>query len=413
MKIVSVEDMHAAGGVRASYSFLKITTDEGLVGWSEFNEERRLEPPGLAAFPGLTMAIRDLASGLIGVDPRNVAEISQLLYAGSRLADGGIAQHANAAIEHALLDVKAKALGVPVHELLGGAQRERLRVYWSHCGSYRAWYPEALGTPPIQTLDDIVALGREVTDRGFAALKTNPLPWEDGRLAQRGIGARFGDWDGELTNPQLAGILQGLEAFRAGGGPDVGLMLDVNFSFKPESLKRLAKALESFGMFWLELDLYDPAALGALRASTSTPIASLEAIFGARNLNAYLRHQPVDTVLIDVQYNGILESMRMANLAYANEIKIAAHQAYGHLSILHGATLCALAPNFRIMEYDVDRPSWSDDLFTHPTVVEDGEFVMPNRPGWGTDISEDAVLAHPPTEVGSADWLLDFHRNNS
>ena len=57
MKIVSVEDMHAAGGVRASYSFLKITTDEGLVGWSEFNEERRLEPPGLAAFPGLTMAI--------------------------------------------------------------------------------------------------------------------------------------------------------------------------------------------------------------------------------------------------------------------------------------------------------------------------------------------------------------------
>lgn len=413
MKIISIEDVHAAGGVRQSYSFLKVTTDDGIVGWSEFNEESRLEPPHLSAFPGLTMAIRQIAPGLIGLDPMNVSGIAQTLYAGSRLADGGVAAHANAAIEHALLDIKAKALGVPVYELLGGAIRNRIPLYWSHCGTYRAMYPEPLGVEPLETIDDVVALGREAAARGFRGLKTNPLLWEDGRLAGRAAGTRYGDWGGELDRKQLASIVQMLEAFREGGGPDIGLMLDVNFAYKPESLRRLAKALERLGLFWLEIDLYDPAALGRLRSGTSTPIASLEAVFGARNWRAYLEHDPVDTALVDVQYNGITESLRMANLAYAHEVKVAAHHAYGYLSTLHGATLCAIVPNFRIMEYDVDHPTWGDELVTHPPAVEQGEFVMPTRPGWGTDIDEAAVLARPPTNVGGASWLLDYHRRHA
>src|SRR5205823_5773879 len=117
--------------------------------------------------------------------------------------------------------------------------------------------------------------------------------------------------------------------------------------------------------------------------------------------------------IVDVQYNGISEALRIASLAYAHEVKVAAHNAYGHLSILHGATFCAVAPNFRIMEYDVDYPPWLDDLTTNPPAIQDGELVLPTRPGWGTDVDEGGVAAHPPTDVGAATWLLDWHRRNA
>src|SRR6202008_5049183 len=84
---------------------------------------------------------------------------------------GGINQQAIAAIENALLDIKGKALGVPVYELFGGPVRERIPVYWSHCGSYRVRNHELVGVNPLRTYDDIAALGAEVKQRGFKALK--------------------------------------------------------------------------------------------------------------------------------------------------------------------------------------------------------------------------------------------------
>ena len=84
-------------------------------------------------------------------------------------------QQAIGAIENALLDVKARALGMPVYELLGGPVRDRIRLYWSHCGTYRVSRAEEMQIPPVRTLDDIVALGKEVVAKGYTALKTNVL----------------------------------------------------------------------------------------------------------------------------------------------------------------------------------------------------------------------------------------------
>src|SRR5436190_9889189 len=103
MKIVKLEDFHADGGWD-TYSFLKITTDEGLVGWSEYNESRRR---------GMTQVIHGLGAGLIGKDPRAVGKIDAALYATSRPTAGGLHANAIATIENACLDIKAKALGVP------------------------------------------------------------------------------------------------------------------------------------------------------------------------------------------------------------------------------------------------------------------------------------------------------------
>ena len=154
MKIVKIEDLHCDAGWRVN-SFVKITTDEGIVGWSEYME-------GYGA-PGLTGVIRKIGERLIGRDPRPVEAISALLYAATRQAAGGINQMAIAAIENALVDIKAKALGVPVYELLGGPVRDRLQLYWSHCGTYRARHADRIrewaGVDPVRSLDDIVALG--------------------------------------------------------------------------------------------------------------------------------------------------------------------------------------------------------------------------------------------------------------
>ena len=114
MKISRIVDLHADAGWRV-FSFLKIETDAGLIGWSEYNESYGSK--------GLTVVIMKLAEMLIVQDPRPVELITANLYARTRQAPGGIIQQAIAAIENALVDVKAKALGVPVCEMLGGPGR--------------------------------------------------------------------------------------------------------------------------------------------------------------------------------------------------------------------------------------------------------------------------------------------------
>jgi L-alanine-DL-glutamate epimerase-like enolase superfamily enzyme len=164
MKIVKIEDLHCNAGWR-DFSFLKITTDEGLIGWSEYNE-------GYGS-AGLTAVIRRMAQDLIGHDPRPIERLMARQQAITRQAPGGLNQQAMAAIENALLDVKAKALGIPVYELFGGPVRDRLPLYWSHCGSYRFRNADVMGVEPVRSLDDLVKLGKHVKERGFKALKTN------------------------------------------------------------------------------------------------------------------------------------------------------------------------------------------------------------------------------------------------
>mgnify|MGYP003334737870 FL=1 len=148
MKITKIERLHADGAWR-TLDFLKISTDDGIIGWSEYNE----------SFGGLGVSsiIDNLAPLLIGKDPRPYEAHVALLYAVRRQASGGAIAQAIGAIENALLDIKAKALGVPVYEMLGGPVRDRVRLYWSHCASYRVSHSESMSIPPVRTLDDIVA----------------------------------------------------------------------------------------------------------------------------------------------------------------------------------------------------------------------------------------------------------------
>ena len=172
MKITHVETLHCDAGWR-NFSFLKIATADGIVGWSEFSEGF-----GTAGLGGVIAA---LAKTIIGADPRRIGLITSALYTKVTPARAGLNHLAIAAIENALLDIKAKALGVPIYDLFGGAIRTRIPLYWSHCGTYRARNADLVGAPPLKTYDDISRLGEEVKRRGFHALKTNILlPGKDG-----------------------------------------------------------------------------------------------------------------------------------------------------------------------------------------------------------------------------------------
>jgi L-alanine-DL-glutamate epimerase-like enolase superfamily enzyme len=388
VKITAIEDIHASAGWR-TLSFLKVTTDSGLVGWSEFGEGRSM--------PGLTGVIRKMSRQLIGQDPRQVGRISARLYAHTRTANSGMIAQAIAAIENACLDIKAKALGVPVYELFGGAVRETLPVYWSHCGTLRVRHPDLFGGNALRSLDDIVALGREVAAGGYQALKTNILTFNDGKAAnyQAGFGMSEGHPALNLDDHLLGGIVDLMAAFRQGAGPTVKLSIDLNCNFKPDGVRQIAKALEPLRLLWLEFDLHDPKSLAAIRQSTTTPIGSLETLYGRRNLKPYLEETAVDAVIIDPQWNGMIEAVRMATLVDTYDVNVAVHNYHGHLSTLIGSHFAASIPNFRIAEVVVDEAPWVADFFTHPVVIANGQITVPDRPGWGTDINEDAVRGHP------------------
>ncbi len=146
----------------------------------------------------------------------------------------------------------------------------------------------------------------------------------------------------------------------------------------------------------LEIDSYDPAALATIRRSARTGIASCESLYGRRQFRSYLQRQAVDVAIIDVAWNGILESAKIAAMADACEVSLAPHNFNGHLGSLMSAHLCAAIPNFHVMEIDIEDVPWKDDVVSRPPGIEDGELVIPAGPGWGVEINEDVIRAHPP-----------------
>ncbi|HVZ09015.1 mandelate racemase/muconate lactonizing enzyme family protein [Rhodopila sp.] len=389
MKIAAIETLQADAGWRM-FSFLKVTTDDGVVGWSEFNES--------FGSAGLSDVIRALTPVLIGRDPRRFEQITQHLHVLTRQSRGGLNQQAIAAIENALLDVAGKAYGVPVCALFGGPIRERIPVYWSHFGTYRVRSAALMGVPPLRNHDDLARHAREVRDRGFRALKTNILPLAEGTLSSYvpGFGRTAGwpelNWDNRLVQS----VKTQLAAIRGAVGGEMGIHLDINFNFKTEGFKRIADAVADANLTWLEIDTHDAPALAEIKRGAPCPIASCETLHGRREFKPFLDLYATDVAIIDVIWNGLVESAKIAAMADVHEINVAPHNFYGHLCSAISAHFSAIVPNFRVMELDLDSAPWRDEFYTSVPVIENGDFILPTGPGWGIDVNEKAVRARPP-----------------
>lgn len=389
MKIDKVEALACDAGWR-NYNFLKITTDTGLVGWSEYDESY--------GPPGLTGVIERYAARIIGSKVSDHERIYGQLAASIRPAPFGMAAEALGAIENALLDVKGKALGVPCYEMLGGKHRDSIPIYWSHCATWRISHPSHYH-PAINTLDDVQKLGAEARERGLKAVKTNLFRYGGDRPKQwhAGFGAPY--QPGLNIDMQLIrDVRKHLEALRDGAGPDVELMIDLNFNARTEGYLRLIKELADFNFLWVELDIYNPEALAHIRQKSPVAISSLETLFGVRQYLPYFQAQAVDVAIIDVVWNGVWQSMKIANTAEAFDVNIAPHNFYSHLATMMNVHFAAAVPNLRIMEQDVDRLSWDDELFSHAPEIRDGAITVPDRPGWGCEPNEEAMRKYPAKE---------------
>ncbi len=391
MKIARVETLQADGGFRR-VCFVKLTTDDGIVGWSEYGEHF-----GTAGVTGIIHALGEL---IVGLDPLHIERIAALLRGRTIQASGGINQNAISALINALLDVKGKALGVPVHALLGGALRDRVPVYWSHIGTYRVRHAEMLGKPPLKNYDDWARLGEEARKGGFKAVKTGLVAEAPGGgFANIGPGFAYtpGYPELNLSRQTLNTLTRQLAALREGLGPDVDLMLDINFHFKTEGFLEVVRAVEPYRLAWLEVDTYDPKALKRIRDTARFPIASLEALYGRIGHRPFLEAGAVDVAIIDLIWNGYLEAFKMAALAEVHEVNISTHNFCGGvLSDVISAHFAAAIPNLRCVEYDPEDVPWKPQFLKAPLTVENGDLLVPQGPGWGIDVDEAFVRSRPP-----------------
>ncbi len=395
MKITNIETFIVDAGWRP-WIFVRVDTDAGISGWGECSDGRSPY--------GVTGTVRDLTPLLIGKDPRAYEMRFWDMLRGTRQSPGGIAAKAIAGVELALIDIKARALGISVVELFGGPTREQVRVYWSHCGTSRARNSDLLNTPPLRTMDDIAALGREVVEKGYTALKTNiVIPGDPAGVYFGGFGGEPGTTDGVVSRQMLRHIETLIGTFRDVVGPDVDINLDLNFNFKPESCMRIARVLEQFDLLWLEIDMYEPDAIRQIKDATSTKICTGENLFYMREFIPYFQARSADVFMIDVPWNGFAQSKKVGDLAEAYQLNVAPHNYYSHLSTCISASLCAVLPNVRIMEIDVDDVPWREDMVTHVPHIENGYLTIPSGPGWGIEMVEEVLKAHP-WDKGNANW---------
>jgi L-alanine-DL-glutamate epimerase-like enolase superfamily enzyme len=386
MNVAQLETLYCDAGWRP-WIFVKATTDDGAVGWAEITDSHG-SPRGLAGI------VEDLAAHVVGRDPRPVERIVWDLFRATRQSPGSVIQKAIGGVENALLDLKAKALGVPVHELFGGPTRDEVEVYWSHCGTTRARAWEVTKTPKLASYDDVTALGREVVERGFTAFKTNILvPGDEPQVLMPGF-----QGDGLDRNPSSEleqALVRLLEAFRAGTGGKAQPIVDLNFNLTAEGVLRVAGALDGFDLAWLEVDAFDPVSLSVVRRDSPIPICSGENLYTNRGFRPFFEAGAMDVASVDVIWNGFHQAKKIADLAETFEVNCAPHNYYSHLATFISAQWCAAIPNVRMLEVDVDDVPWREELTTGVPQIEQGKLVIPTAAGWGVEVNEDVLRAHP------------------
>lgn len=378
LRITSIVPLQA-DAYWAAYTYVKVETDAGITGYAEITDWRM--PHAVAG------GVRDLATILVGSNALDIAARCQAMHRLTVQGPGGVIQRAISGVECALLDIQGKALGVPVHALLGGRVRDRIRVYWSHCGTYRARYPEIYATA-MATYTDVEALGAEVRQRGYTALKTNVfVPGSPARFVNSGNTAD--------VDVLVESAVRLIEAFKRGAGADFETALDLNFYFSTADAIRIARALEGFKMLWLEVDSFEPPVIRQIRDATTLNVCSAESVNTVRDYQRFLDLRAMDVAMIDLPWTGMEQSLQIARQAAVREIPVAPHNYYSHLSTFQTAHMCAVIPNLKIMETDVDACPWRDEFVTDLPRIEEGHMEVPARPGWGTDLNEEAIAARP------------------
>src|SRR3954447_14521332 len=333
--------------VKPRWLFLKIHTNAGIVGLGEpITEGRALT---------CAEAVKEIEPYLVGKDPRPVAKHWQAIYRHAFYRGGPILTSALSGIDQALWDIKGKALGVPVYELLGGPTRTRIRVY-------------AHASTPTQIKAQLA--------RGFTAFKTQPAKRRPARYVE--------------TPAQVRYAAERFAELRKLAGDDVDIAIDFHGAISPATAKLLIKALEPYQPMFIEepCQAQNHDIMAEIARGTHLPIATGERVFTKWGFHEVLQKRAATILQPDLCHaGGITEGRLIAGMAEAYYAAIAPHNPLGPISLAAGVQVAAAIPNFLCQE----QVSLGEGYLKRPFTVRKGYLDLPQGPGLGVELDENAL----------------------
>jgi galactonate dehydratase len=336
--------------VQPRWLFLKIHTDEGVVGLGEPVLEGRAKT--------CATAVEEVAPYLVGKDPRAVVHHWQAIYRHAFYRGGPILTSVLSGIEQALWDIKGKLLGVPIYELLGGPTRDRVRVY-AH----------------VRNDPDVL---KQRKAQGFTAFKTGVLN---------------GTALGIIGSPrEIDDSAAAFAALREAGGKEVDIGIDFHGAISPQNAKLLIKELEPMRPLFVEepCQCQNVDVMADIARGTHLPIATGERIFTKWGFREILEKRAASILQPDLCHaGGIFEARLIAGMAEAYYASVAPHNPLGPISLAAGLQLAASVPNFLCQE----QVSLGEGYLKQPFQVQDGHVLVPTGPGLGIELDEDQLAA--------------------
>ena len=348
MKITRLETFF----VKPRWLFVRMHTDEGLVGWGEPIVEGWSQT--------LAAAVQEMGRYLIGQDPRRIEHHWQALYRGAFYRGGPVLTSALSGIEQAMWDITGKWLGVPVHQLLGGAVRDKIRVYGHVGGSSIPAYLQS---------------GQSSAQKGFTAVKTALFD-----------AVKF------VEGPGFVGqAVERMAALREGVGDSVDIGVDFHGRVSPAMAVQLCRAIEPYHPIFVEEPCLpeNVDTMAHVARSTTIPIATGERLFTKWGFREVLEKGAAVILQPDVSHaGGILEVRKIAAMAETYYAALAPHCPLGPIALAACLQVDACTPNFLCQE----QVCLGEGYLKQPFVLEAGHITVPQGPGLGIEVDEDALV---------------------
>ena len=384
MRITGVSTRVVDAGDR-DWVFVRVQTDEpGLIGWGEASLGWHTR--------AVTGAVADLEPLLVGQDPRPVERLWQLMSRAPYFKGGIVVMSAISGIDQALWDIKAKALGIPLFELLGGPVRDRVRAY-VNLGSELGG-----GT---KCSEGSARAARAAREAGFDAMKVYPM-------------APARPLEGAAELHRAADLVA---AVREAAGHDADIMVDLHGRTTPAVAISLGRMLEPMRPYFLEEPCQpgDVDALAEVARAIPIPVAAGERLVTAQEFRQLVERRACAVIQPNICYcGGITQIRRLAALAEPSLVSIAPHNPNGPIGTMVSVHVALAVSNFLILELVRDDVPWRSEVVDWHVEVRDGYVLPPSRPGIGLELVEEVAAAHPgmspPPHLrsGSDGSLLDW-----
>jgi galactonate dehydratase len=377
MKITDVK-VWLVEGVKYNWTLLKIYTDTGHTGVGEATNW-----PGS---PIVFEATKHVGQRIIGLDPMKTDFIWTKLYRDLNwMGPFGASMCAISGIDMALLDLKAKVLGVPCYELLGGAFRKDILLYANY------WF-----TGGGHNTEDYAEQAKKVKAAGFTGLKFDPFAHTN-YLYGEDLSSNL-----QLTAAQQDLAFSVSKAVRDAVGPDFDIMIETHAMLNYRVAVTMAQRLSELNITWYE-EPAGPENANTLKAMRDRIPSNVSICVGERHYTRHgirdvLEKHICDIMMPDItRCGGPSEMKRMATMMEAYNVLLAPHNPNGPLSTLASAQVCASVPNFFRQEFMFNDVPWRDEVISHPIadMVQNGHLKLSDRPGLGVDLIEAEMEKHP------------------